>query len=208
MFDIFNNSDVCILILSFTENDYLFAGSINKVFHDSYMKERALSTTTSYSEGMRGFSRTEESTESGFRSMLNVYKHAIRLDRLDRMIQLDNNRLCIDIRECFIDSINYKRLGIFEWICSRCDPGNPYWFNLAAQYGNTDCLKVLRTLGFAWNTDTTLEAAEFGKIDVLVWLYVQGCPIDERVVVRSAVKGYEEIVAWCSGIIYEPPVRL
>ncbi len=209
MFDIFNNSDVCRLIVSYLKRDYLFAGTINKAFCGSYVEEHGSScVTTSYSEGMDGFSRTEESIESGFRKMLNVYKHAIRLDRIDRVRQLYDNRLCIDLRESFIDSINYKRMDIFDWISSKCDPENPYWFNLAARFGNTDCLQILRGLGFVWNSDTTLEAAEFGKIDSLMWLYDKGCPMDERVIVRSAVKGYEEIVVWCSGIIYNPPAHL
>ena len=209
MFDIFNNSDVCGLVVSYSKKDFLFTGTINKAFHGSYVKEHGSSCiTTSYSEGMDGLSRTEESIESGFRKMLNVYKHAIRLDRIDRVLQLYDKRLCIDLRECFIDSINYKRLDVFNWIALKCDPDNPYWFSLAAKFGNIDCLKVLKELRFVWNSDTTLEAAEFGNIDSLMWLYDQGCPMDERVIVRSAVKGYEEIVVWCSGIIYKPPVHL
>ena len=127
MFDIFNNSDVCRLILSYSEKNYLFAGTINRIFHGSYIDEHGSSNiTTSYSEGLDGFSRTEESTESGFRKMLNVYKYAIRLDRMDRVLQLYENRLCIDIRECFIDSMNYNRLDIFAWISSKGDPENTY----------------------------------------------------------------------------------
>lgn len=208
MFDIFNNSDVCRLILSYSEKNYLFAGTINSVFYGAYIDEKGSCVTTSYSEGLDGFSRTEESIESGFRKMLNVYKHAIRLDRIDRVLQLYGNRICIDTRECFIDSMNYNRLDIFEWISSKGDPENTYWFNLAAQFGNVECLKILLDLNFAWSSDTTLESAEFGKIDCLIWLYDHGCPMDERVIVRSAVKGYEEIVAWCSGIIYDSPVQL
>lgn len=208
MVDIFNNSDVCRLILSYSKNDFLFTGTINKTSHDSYVKEHDSLTTTTFSEGMYGFSRTEESTESGFRKMLNVYKHAIRLGRSDRVLQLYENRLCMDLRECFVYSIRYKRLGIFEWISSKVDRENTYWFNLAAQFGDIECLKILKDMGFSWSSDTSLESAEFGKIDGLRWLYEKGCPMDERVIVRAAVKGYEDIVVWCSDIICEPPIQI
>jgi len=61
-------------------------------------------------------------------------------------------------------------------------------------------------MGFIWDVTTTLEAAEFGKLDSLVWLFDNGCPLDERVIVRAAVKGYDDIIVWCSDIIYDPPV--
>ncbi|CAM9532813.1 unnamed protein product [Pylaiella littoralis] len=114
----------------------------------------------------------------------------------------------MDIRECFIDSILYDRLDIFNWICGRCDLKNTYWFNLASQFGNIVFLKVMYRLGFAWDETTTLEAAEFGHLKILIWLYENGCPIDERVILRSAVKGYEDIVTWSSEIICDARVLL
>lgn len=204
MFDLFENPDICANIVSYSSHDYLFIATINKTFCDSHPPEKK----TSFNNGLYSPSRVDESTDSGFEQMLNVYKHAIRLDRAWAVEQLYENRLCIDIRECFVDSILYQRPDIFTWVCPKCDPDCDYWFNLAAQFGRIKYLEILKSLNFKWGPDTTLSAAEFGKLNGLMWLYDNGCPMDERVIVRSAVKGYEEIIVWCSGIIYDPPVAI
>ena len=207
MYDLFENIEICRTIVSFSDNEYLFLGTVNKNIHGSYVDEHD-ATTTSYSAGIEGGARTQESIESGFRFMVNVYKHAVRLGRMETILHFYEARLSVDIRECFIDSILYDRDDIFRWVVCKCDPENTYWFDLACHFGKIRFLAILEESGFAWSTNTSLEAAEFGQFDALVWLYDRGCPMDERVILRSAVKGYEDIVEWYSGIVYYPPVDL
>jgi len=202
---LFENQDICRGIISYSENNYLFLGVVNKSIQIAYFNEHG-NHNTSFESGMDGISRTEESIESGFRKMLNVYKYAIRPGRFKSVLVLYENRLDMDLRECFIESILHDQQRIFRWVSEKCDKENTYWFNLACQFGGVKFLKILKEMGFIWDVTTTLEAAEFGKLDSLVWLFDNGCPLDERVIVRAAVKGYDDIIVWCSDIIYDPPV--
>ncbi|CAM9532882.1 unnamed protein product [Pylaiella littoralis] len=74
MFDLFQNREICRNILSFTENDYLFMGTINHNFNKSYRGQHLL-TKTSYIAGIDGYTRTDESIESGFKKIENVYRY-------------------------------------------------------------------------------------------------------------------------------------
>ena len=208
MLDVFHNYDICRSVLSFTSNDYLFLATVNKTMRKSYADEFGF-TSTSYRSGiMESSSRTSESIDNGFKNMVNVYKHAIRLGSLRAVHQFYERMLHIDLRECFVDSIMYERLDIFKWISQGCDPGNTYWYSTASRTGKIPFLKNLKDREFAWDSNTTLEAAESGHTDSLIWLYENGCPMDERVITRAAVKGYDDIVVWASLMILDPPILL
>lgn len=207
MFNVFENFDITRHIFSYANSDYLFFGTVSKNCMKCYMNIHN-KTTTSFNSGLDGYNRIEESIDSGFRKKLNVYIYAIKMDSFETMKHLYSRRLHFDLRVNFIDSILFNRLDMFKWISRDIDKESTYWFTLAAQFGKIPFLEALKDLGYPFCTDTTLEAAEFGNIDALKWLYENGCPIDERVIVRAAVKGYEEIIVWCSGIVYDPPVKL
>ena len=66
----------------------------------------------------------------------------------------------------------------------------------AARHGRLDILQWLRMKGCPWNSDTCKGAAENGHLEVLKWAREHNCPWNEWTCASAAENGHLEILKW------------
>ena len=127
-------------------------------------------------------------TEGGH---LNILKWLKGLDDLDlgnlslAILSLEKGHL--EIFHFFDEMIHVTRESIY--ICREL-----------AIKGSIEGLKIARQLGFVWNSDVVLEAAEHGKFDAVKWLMENGCPYSQELgtMIRNTFPegSYEHFTDW------------
>ena len=67
---------------------------------------------------------------------------------------------------------------MLQWLHARACPWDKRTCVNAAEGGRLEVLLWLRANGCEWNKETCLRAAEKGHLDVLGWAHANGCPWD------------------------------
>lgn len=89
-----------------------------------------------------------------------------------------------------------KATDIISFINIKNDIDTAKWCAFSIKNHRMDMLLLMRNCGFQYDTESSLAAAEMGDLNLLKWVVNDGCPWDERVILRAAIHGFDDIVDW------------
>ena len=130
-----------------------------------------------------------------------TFLNAIEFSNLDNLKWLyqvkRNGTFRIDQKHCMLLAARNGKLNIMKWLHANKTPSlSSLVFREAALFGSLENLKWLYEKQCPWNEWTFRDAAKFGSLDNIKWLYKNKCPWDEYTL-RVAIKnGSLEIVIW------------
>lgn len=115
-------------------------------------------------------------------------RHICKIQHKEYFIYSSINAIQNDNFECFklLCEIGYKET-IYDTCISDC----------AASVGNLECLEYAnKCVGIRWNENTCLAAAENGHVNILKYLYENGCKWDCRIIIDAILRDNIEILKY------------
>jgi hypothetical protein len=94
----------------------------------------------------------------------------------------------------------FGNILLFDWIIfifGKSEISATYGLNIAARNGNLNLMKHMKKhYNFRWSEMTCFEAAEAGHLEVLKWLFEDGCPLKKKICETAAIRGHLDILKW------------
>ena len=106
----------------------------------------------------------------------------------------------------FVDGLfkDGATLNLLEWALSVGAVDASSLCSIAARYGPLELLVWARGRAFPWDSSTFVSAAEGGRVDILDWLFVNGCPLtstdsERECCSAAALGGHMAALSWLHG---------